>query len=407
MKRLLALALSALLLTACVGAGATDLMTDITPAAAKSDAVTEADASAIAELALVLLRDPTMAGASALVSPLSITAALGMTANGAVGDTLAGMEAVLGLPRDRINTLMAGLPRDGEATLKLANGIWFRDEDLTVKPEFLQRNADFYGAGAQMAPMNDATRRAVNTFIEEKTAGMIRDMLAPGSVTADTALLLVNALAFEAEWQEIYEKHQVREGDFHRADGETVTVDFMHSQESRYLADDRATGFIKYYKGREYAFAAILPNEGVTLDDYLAGLDGAQLVDMLASAQSAAVITAMPKFEGAYSYQLNDALSRAGMDAAFDPARADFSAMAESSRSPNIWINFVQHNTFIQVAEKGTRAGAATVVAMTDGAAMIEEPKRVTLDRPFLYAIIDAETNLPVFVGTMCDPRVK
>ncbi len=407
MKRLLTLALSALLLTACVGAGATDLMTDIVPAAAKSDAVNEADASAIADLALVLLRDPSMAGTSALVSPLSITAALGMTANGAVGDTLAGMEAVLGLSRDRINTLMAGLPRDGAATLRLANGIWFREDDLTVKPEFLQRNADFYGAGAQMTPMNDATRRAVNAFIEEKTAGMIRDMLAPGSVTSDTALLLVNALAFEAEWQDVYEKHQVRDGDFHREDGKTVAVDFMHSQESRYLKDDRATGFVKYYKGREYAFAAILPNEGVTLDDYLAGLDGAHLVDMLATAEGVAVITAMPKFAGAYSYQLNDALARAGMDAAFDPKRADFSAMAESSRSPNVWIDFVQHNTFIQVAEKGTRAGAATVVAMTDGAAEIIEPKQVKLDRPFFYAIIDAETNLPVFVGTMRDPSVK
>lgn len=404
MKRFLALLLLAAVLVGCTNVSASaDLMDGITPGAVDAADVTAADAAAIAALALTLLRDEAVP-ANALISPLSIVAALGMTANGAAGETRSQMEAALGLPVEQINALMAGLSA-GDDTLRLANGIWFRDADLTVRADFLQTNADYYGAAARQTAMDADTVREINAFVEENTGGMIKNMLDRNDLSEDTVMCLVNALAFEAEWASVYHKSDVRQGEFTLADGSKTKVDFMYGTESTYLADENATGFIKYYKGRDYAFAALLPNEGVTLDEYIAALDGEKLVNLLAGAESTLVYTALPKFSYTCAVELAEPLARAGMTDAFDAGTADFSQLGESTRG-NIYIDRVVHKTYISVAEQGTRAGAATAVMMQDRAAarIMEEPKRVYLDRPFLYLILDTASNLPVFIGTLTDP---
>lgn len=89
-----------------------------------------------------------------------------------------------------------------------------------------------------------------------------------------------------------------------------------------------------------------------------------------------------------------------GMPLAFDEDQADFSGMGESSG--NIYISRVIQNTFIEVDELGTKAGAATAVAMDTGESLAsEEPKNVILDRPFVYAVVDAEMKLPIFLGVV------
>jgi serpin B len=104
-------------------------------------------------------------------------------------------------------------------------------------------------------------------------------------------MYLINALAFDAEWEEIYEETQVSDGTFTLASGETQSVEMMYNTEHQYLDDGSATGFIKYYAARKYAFAALLPNEGVSVKDY------AGLLDTLRGAQDAEVKTAIPKFK--------------------------------------------------------------------------------------------------------------
>ena len=177
----------------------------------------------------------------------------------------------------------------------------------------------------------------------------------------------------------------------------------MYSQENVYLEDENAVGFIKYYRDRDYAFAAILPREGLSLSDYLASLDGKSLIAMLEKPQSAAVQAALPKFSYHDAMDMSDALAEAGMQDAFDNSRADFSRMGQSYRG-RIYMQFVLQKTFITVAERGTRAGAATVVSMADKSASIHPPKQVYLTRPFLYLIIDTQSNLPVFMGTVNNP---
>lgn len=404
MKRILAFLLLPVIFCSCMTVSASsDLMEGILPEQTEKISAESSDAASMADLALTLLRERDLDRENTLISPLSLFAALGMTVNGAAGETLAQMEAVLGIPTDRLNAVMAALPRDGEKTLHMANGIWFRNIDLTVSPDFLQTNANYYGAAVHQATMDDTTRQEINAFIEAQTSGMIRDMLEEGDIDHNTVMCLVNALTFEAEWAKMYEKHQVSTDKFSAADGTSVKAEFMYGDEKIYLEDENATGFVKYYKDRDYAFAAILPREGLSLSEYLAALDGESLVAMLGNPQSAAVQTALPKFSYDDTMNMSEALVNAGMKDAFDDSRADFSRMGQSHRG-RIFMRFVLQKTFISVAERGTRAGAATVVSMADKSASIHPPKQVYLTRPFLYLIIDTQTNLPVFMGTVNNP---
>lgn len=213
-------------------------------------------------------------------------------------------------------------------------------------------------------------------------------------------MVLMNALCLEAEWSDPYTDNCVSEGTFKNAKGNLVKANYMYSQELEYIETENATGFVKYYKGGKFAFVALLPNEGTSIDSYIASLTGKGFLGALNSRKNTRVNTQMPKFKCEYSNSLVDTLKKMGMSTAFDGDRANFSSMA----TLNIYISDVIHKTFIEVAEKGTRAGAVTAVIVKESAAMpVEQPKEVRLTRPFVYAIIDTQTNLPLFIGAQTD----
>ncbi|MCR5322778.1 MAG: serpin family protein [Lachnospiraceae bacterium] len=343
-----------------------------------------------------------------LISPLSVLLALSMTANGADGETLTQMEKALGISKERLNQYAAAYmslvsKRSADfGKLELANSIWFTsDQRFTVEQSFLQTNSNYYHADIYKAPFDDSTLKAINDWVNEKTEGMIPSIL--DEIPAEAVMYLVNALAFDAQWAEPYFDYQVRDDTFTTAEGKEETVSYLYGVENNYISDDKASGFIKYYKGYHYAFAALLPDEGVDIDTYLETLNGAHLTEMLENMEYCDVYTRMPKFETAYNVEMSDQLKQMGMTLPFDKEKADFSKLGKSETG-NISINRVIHKTFIAVDENGTKAGAATIVEMTDGgAAFIEEPKEVYLTRPFVYMLIDRETNSPFFIGVMRD----
>lgn len=342
-----------------------------------------------------------------LISPLSIQLALAMTANGAAGKTKAEMEALLGgdIKLEALNeylyTYVNSLPSGEKCKLQIANSIWFRDNEnrLQVEQDFLQRNADYYGAHAYKTPFDEQTLKDINSWVEDHTDGMIDKIL--DRIDDDAVMYLINALVFDARWQNVYDKSAIYKGTFTNIKGEEVSVEMMHSEEMTYLQDSLATGFMKPYQDGKYSFAAMLPNEGVDIYDYISGLTSEGLLETLNKAQSGTVIATLPKFSYEYELSMNDTLKKLGMPTAFDGMSADFSRMAHSSRG-NIYIGDVLHKTFIAVDELGTKAGAVTKVEMRDECALVTEWV-VTLDRPFVYMIIDNETNLPVFIGTVVD----
>lgn len=385
---------------------AKDLMEGITPNNVNTLDDLSSQNADVTDFAIRLFKVSEESGKNTLISPLSVLCALAMTANGAEEETLQQIETVLGITTEDLNlylySYMKNLPQGDKYKLSLANSIWFtEDERFTVNQDFLQANADYYGADIYKAPFNEQTKKDINNWVKQNTDEMIPEIL--DRVPVDAIMYLVNALAFEAEWSAIYEKNQVREGVFTKEDNTKQNVDFMYGSEETYLEDENAAGFMKYYKGGKYAFVAMLPDEGVSVSDYIASLTGKSVNALLTNPQHTTVYTAIPKFETEYSVEMSEILKNMGMPKAFDPNNAEFEGLG-TSNAGNIFISRVLHKTFISVGEKGTKAGAATVVEMADGAAAEpQEPKEVYLDRPFVYMLIDCENNIPFFIGTMMD----
>ena len=362
----------------------------------------------LTDFAVRLFQTSEDSGNNTLISPLSVLSALAMTANGAEEETLSQMEEVLGMNTRELNlylySYMQNLLLDEENKLSLANSIWFTDdEQFTVNQDFLQTNADYYGADIYQVPFDNQTLKDINKWVKQSTDGMIPKIL--DQIPEEAIMYLVNALAFEAEWMKIYESYQVDEDVFTKEDGSTQNVEFMYGTEYDYFEDENAIGFMKEYKGGHYAFVALLPKEGVSVSEYVASLNGVSLNKLLSNPQDEIVYTAIPKFETEFTVEMADILKTMGMTDAFDVYKADFESLGTMPER-NIYISQVLHKTFISVGEKGTKAGAATIVEMAAGSTAPGkpiEPKKVYLDRPFVYMLIDCENKIPFFIGTMMD----
>lgn len=409
MKKLLSFVLAACMLlplTACGASGgrAADLTEHITAQPLSAAVPVAAGEDAAWSLAVKLLQMQN-GDESVLLSPVSILYALALTINGAEGETLRQMEETLGVSRPELNAFLSGylgtLPESKDAAVKIANSLWLRDEEgrLTVEPDFLQTNVDYYGAEIFSAPFDSGTLKDINKWVDKHTDGMIPRLL--DEISADAVAYLINALCFDAKWAEPYEDYQVQPDVFHGAGGDS-DCELMRCNVNTYLTDDHAAGFMKCYDG--YAFAALLPEEGMSAEEYAASLTGEKLRSILENAESCTVETALPKFTGESSFDLADTLRMLGMADLFDPERADLSGLGSSARG-NLFVSRVIHKTFIDVNEDGTRAAAATAVEVADSCAVetVGEPPQVILDRPFVYLLVDTGTMLPLFIGTCMD----
>ena len=403
--------LAALLAAVCVlsgsgcAAGAASVR-DLTKGAKNAQTQTLYDTSAVQDTAAALtgfgakLLQNEMQEENPLVSPLSVASALSMTANGAVGETKTQMEQTLGADTGSLNAyfsvLQASLGNDKQ--LKAANSIWMKDTDtLHVEDAFLQKNADFFGAGIYSAPFDDSTKTAINDWVSKHTDKMIPKIL--DEIPSDAVMYLVSALAFDAKWDRPFKSYEVWDGAFTARNGQEQTGDFLHGAVGQYLSDEHAEGFLKPYADGKYAFAALLPDETTNIENYVNQLTGERLHAILASPIDESVEIALPKFKAEFSAELSGNLKALGMTDAFDGANADFTALGTSDEG-NIYISRVLHKTFIQVDEEGTKAGAATAVeATTESAALY--PHSVLLNRPFVYMIVDLETGLPIFLGAL------
>lgn len=404
---LLSMLVSIVAMSGCTNISADNVAEGVVPGQVSGKNTDQTFENSSADFAMKLFRAAAKGKNNVLVSPLSVMIALSMTANGAKGETKEQMEALLGGGMDietlneYLYTYLKNLPTEEKARLVLANSVWFRDsEHLEVNREFLQKNADYYSADVYKAPFDKQTRDDINLWIEQNTDGMIKKML--DEIDDDVVMYLINTVLFDAEWRDIYFENQIRDGYFTSDAGSKKKVSMMHSTECGFIDDGKATGFVKAYKGG-YSFVALLPNEGVSLDGYLDSLTGEGFLSAVRNAKNEKVIATMPKFEYDYKVEMKEMLESLGMVVPFDSLKADFSGLAASSDG-NIYINRVIHQTHITVDEKGTKAGAATIVEMCDESAeYTENIHTVTLDRPFVYAIIDDATGLPLFVGTVTD----
>ena len=171
----------------------------------------------LTEFSLELLQE-NLSQDNCLISPLSIVSALGMTVNGAEGDTRMEMEQMMGTDaavlNDYLKAYTDAMPDNKKHKVNIANSIWFRDSgSLTIKQDFLKTSRDYYHASIFEAPFDTGTKDDINNWVRRETNGMIQKLMEEAP-PRDAVMYLVNALSFDGEWQKIYEKDQIHQGKF-------------------------------------------------------------------------------------------------------------------------------------------------------------------------------------------------
>ena len=373
---------------------------------------------AVADFSVRLLQN-SYHRANTLLSPVSLLAVLAMAQLGAGGNTKKELDGAIGTEAANIMQLVNRMfmpeqerpeyspwarlvGNEQPATINFANALWLNNNGrVHFRPEYLEVCKDMSNGDIHQIPFDSAACESINKWAEEKTNGQIAHVV--DSLPEDAAMFLANALLFDGKWMEAYQPSDVKKRIFTSSDGRTQLVEFMEGEESQYLRDNQAQGFIKHYQGARYAFAALLPNEEVSLQSYISGLDGERLLAILENPRKHKVKTRMPKFAMEQKLDLKRPLLRIGIQDAFNQKTADFSKMGvPTDPTDNLCIGDVWQINKINVNEDGTQAISFTGMDVMCLKSCVEpEPYHVYLDRPFLYMIFDKETNLPLFMGTV------
>ena len=384
-------------------AEAVDLMADVSAHEIEGKPADAEFTAAYTNFAVKLFKNTCAEGDNSAISPLSVMLALAMTANGAQGDTEQEMLALLGSGDiSELNLYLKELSRrltEDNTGLKAANALWFnKSSGIEVKKDFLQTNADFYSADAFSEEFGTETAGKINSWVSRNSDGMIEKIIDETAV--DAVMYLANAVSFDGKWREAFT--EATPAPFTNVIGEEKQAQMMSASESVIRENDSARGFIKEYEGG-FSFAALLPDGYVDINDWISSLSGEELADILSSEREGSFEIHMPKFSFDSSFNLKDVLYKLGMYTAFDPYTADFSAISGSN---SVYIDRVLHKTRIDVYEAGTKAALRAIpiikeAGLTARGSMQDEI--ITFDRPFVFAILDSETRLPIFIGTVKD----
>ena len=338
-------------------------------------------------------------------SPASIAAALRMALAGARGDTAAELAAVLRLPgpedaADGLKQLAGIRPGDG-LTFRAPNIMWLESTE-TVRDDFLAQLAETVAVErCDFARAPEAARQVINDAVAEQTAGKITGLIPPGVIDSLTRLVLTNAVYLKALWTHQFPAKDTTPKPFYPERLGPAPVDMMHlATDLAYHRGDGYQAVLLPYRGGSLAMAVVLPDG--PLSEFTgqlgsAGGVGGVLAALLSSGTHCQVDLSMPRFRVDAGFMLKDTLESLGVRTAFTHA-ADFSGITEDEP---LRISAVVHKAWIDVGEEGTEAAAATAVAIAALALVRKPPPDVTLvfDRPFLFAIADTASGLPLFLG--------
>lgn len=342
-------------------------------------------------------------GNNVLISPLSAFCCLSLVANGANGNALTQIEQALTIDIEELNqssyAFMNSIYSSKKCKLNIANSVWYNNssDKLNVSPEFLQANANWYDSDIFAADFGEKTITDINNWCKNNTNGMIDSIIS--EIDPFTVMYLFNAIAFESEWAVQYKKNQINAGIFNNYNGTKANVQMMHSSENKYFEYGNAKGFAKNYSGDAYSFVGILPDEQTDIYEFAQNMNIQFWNNFLGSGTSCPVILKMPEFKFETDIiNFDKALQGMGITDIFDSSKADFSKMGNSPLG-NLYVSSVFQKAFIDVSRNGTKAAAITGADIKGESCAPIEEKYIVLDRPFIYAIIDNNTNIPLFIG--------
>jgi serpin B len=370
--------------------------------------------SAVGEFGFSLLKGLQDAeqGENIFISPLSIQFALALCMNGAEGGTLEAMQKTLGLLGmtgeylDAAAKFLLGAKAAG-VQIDIANSLWHSQEVKLLK-SFIQKNNAY---NAEIRGLDFVSPKAVsivNDWVNTKTRKMIPSIL--NEIDKDTVLIAVNAIYFNGEWQDAFEKANSAEKPFTLDSGEKEDVTLMNrSGNYRYMQDDTLQVVALPYGNGRYSMCVLLPKQGTKLADLLQGMEWERCKALLGSLRPRDGEVSIPVFNTSFgTVDLTEDLTALGMGIAFDQGEADFSGMIEKKAGyENLYISAVLHKAGIKVNEKGTEAAAVTAVPITRTALVLDPPEPFTFiaDRPFAYIIMDNAASVPLFMGKLEKPE--
>jgi serpin B len=355
---------------------------------------------------------------NAALSPASISLAMSMVLAGARGETAQELSAALKLPADAdthrcwATMLERWRQVDAEQTveLRLANRL-FGEQSIPFEASYLGELDGFYGAPlarVEMRARPEATRQAINRWVEERTKDRIKELMPPDSIDEDSALVLVNAVYLLAKWKHAFAPERTTQDAFTRRDGTTVIVPMMTHRDHRfaYAELDGMQILELPYTHEDLSMVLMLPSTHDGLAGLEARLDGQTLSQWIGRLRPSEVHVYLPRFtlEPATS-NLVEAFKKLGVHELFKRFVADLTGIyAPQDPQERLHVEAIFHKTFIKVDEAGTEAAAATAVASPRGGGMQAKPQ-FRADRPFIFVIRDRSTNVVLFMGRVADPR--
>lgn len=341
-----------------------------------------------------------------VISPYSVTFALGMIFAGANGPTADEMAAVLRIDQPAtdwheglnaydltLDARTSGSPTSWSA----ANKVWAQP-GLALRDDYLDTLTGIYGsplAEADFAGDPESQREVINTWIKNRTEDLIPELFPPGSISPAARMALVNAVALDAPWEFPFDPEATSDGPFTTVDGTHVQVPMMHYNEflPSALEEGSHQAVELPYGGGVLSMVVIVPED---FETFTSTLTTEKLDGILGSIADGGIHLSLPRWQSRTHLRLNDVLADLGMPTAFGPF-ADFSKMTEGE---HLWLDFVEHEAYIEVDEKGTRAAAAT------GGVMVgSHGPTIEVNRPFLYVIRDKGAGTILFIGQVTDPR--
>jgi serpin B len=287
--------------------------------------------------------------------------------------------------------------------LVVANAAWGQSGTSFVE-EYLNVLGRYYGTGLRLLDFEsdpEGARQAINTWVSDRTAGLIEELIPEGIINTMTRLVLTNAVYFRASWMYPFDDANTTDDTFQQLDGSEMTTLFMEqTEEFDYTEGDGFQAVELPYVGDEVSMVVIAP-EPERFAEFEEALNSDRAASIMDELQRTNVTLSMPLFEFSSDLPVSDALKEMGMTAAFSPEEADFSGIDGTMR---LFVRDVLHKGFVSVDESGTEATAATAVVIEEES-LPPEPIEMEIDSPFIFLIRDTETGTILFLGRVLSPE--
>ena len=340
-------------------------------------------------------------GENKVLSPLSITYALGMLNNGAAGQTQEEIYNVLGFDnvdvqnafcQKMMNELEAAGQMDNTTKALISNTIFVNQgRGFELQPDFtLAANQYYYAYPSARNFFDGETCKAINQWASDHTEGVIKEVLKEDEFDPYAVSYLLNALYFKGMWSTPFDAEETKEESF--ADGSIVPMMHNYIEDIMYAKNDLCQSVVLPYGNGTYQLHVFLPHEGKTLDELLENLNA---TNWQMRGSEYAVDIKLPRFETETEQKLEQVMSELGMPSAFNLEKADFSRLCIGGS--NIYIAFMKQVAKIKLDENGTEAAAATIIGMEETG--IPDEVAFYAKRPFLYIISEQSTGAIFFIG--------